>query len=164
MLKLPRMIESDPGHDALVAYLEGSAKPLWDGGTVAVPHVQLSDALLAALKDSLNNRQIERGLENIEGILRKEQLGLDALAKKQNVPPAKRVSRLLVIADDGAERFYRQCEAVLLRHPDRVLGLRLGLPCAELAERLFTSETLVKVLLVSERDAVTNVLLALARG
>lgn len=162
MLKLPRLIESDPRHDALVAMLEADAKPLWDGGFVKVPHVPFTPALEAALKDALNSRQLERGLENIEGILRNEQRGLDALAKKQGVPKAQRVSRLLIIADDGAERFYRQCETVLLRHPDRVLALRVPVPCAHLAERLFTAEELVKVLLVSERDAVSSVLLALA--
>lgn len=162
MLKLPRLIESDPRHDALVAMLQAEAKPLWEGGMIPVPHVQFTDDLVAVLKDALNSRQLERGLENIESILGKEQRGLDALAKKQGVPKARRVSRLLIVADDGAERFYRQCETLLLRHPDRLLALRVPVPCAQLAERLFTSEALVKVLLVSEREAVSSVLLSLA--
>jgi hypothetical protein len=53
------------------------------------------------------------------------------------VPRGVRVSRLLLLANVGAERFYRQIEALLRRHGPRVLALRLEIDENGLGELLF---------------------------
>jgi hypothetical protein len=160
MPRLPRFIESDPRREALEALLARDARPLWAKGTLPVAHVPYGAPLQRALGDALNQRQLERGLENIEAVLGREQKGLDVRRLRSGSGATDRTSRLLVIADDGSERFYRECEALLVRYADRVLGLRVDAPPGRLAG-LFGPDALIKVLLVSERASVVPVLLSL---
>jgi hypothetical protein len=161
-LKLPRNIETDPRREAIENVLARDMRPIWDKGTLNVAHIAFHDELEKALIAARVGRQLERGLENVEKILKNEEPGLAALRERQGAPFANRASRLLIIADDGTERFYRSCESLLYRHADRVLGLRVAVASDRLAENLFGPEKFAKALLVTERAAVANVLLALA--
>lgn len=162
MLKLPRQVETDPKREAIEKLLASDQRTLWSEGALKVPYVPFSPAFEQALVWVLRSRQVERGLENIEMVLEKEGKGLAALRVRQGTEVSNRISRLLVIADDGSERFFRQCEGILMHHGDRVLGLRVGVPSTRFSEKMFGADKLVKVLLVSEKDAVSRVLLALA--
>jgi len=73
----------------------------------------------------------------------------------------QRVSRLLVIADDGAERFYRNVEGVVRRHAPRVLALRLSTDERMLGNLLFGPNQVARLLLVEHKNAVSAILLAL---
>jgi hypothetical protein len=161
--KLPRKIEALPEHEALKELLSQDRRLLWEKGTLETPAVRWSPALEQALVKTLGFKQLERGLERIEQVLSYEKKGLVALQKKQGTPPANRVSRVLLIANDGAERFYRACESTLLHHQDRVMGLLLDVDSAELGRNLFGPEKPVKALLVSDKEAVVHVLLSLLR-
>jgi hypothetical protein len=162
MLKLPREIENDPRQSALVQVLENDKRLLWTGGTLPVAQVGFSSAFELSLVDALRGRAVERGLENIDQVLDREAKGLLAGREKQKTPVPNRISRLLIVANDGSERFYRQFEATLKRHADRVLALRVDVPSSRFSEKLFGADKLVKVLLVSDREAVAKVLLSLA--
>lgn len=161
-LKLPRSLETDPGREKIEEALARDLKPLWERGALQVPHVPFGAAFEDALVAALGEEQLQRGLEHIERVLAAEEKGLAAVREKKGTATAYRVSRLLVIPDGGVERFYRSCESILLRYGDRVLGLRVDVSCARLAQNLFGADKLVKVLLISDREAATKVLLALA--
>jgi hypothetical protein len=157
--RLPRAIEIDPHRAAIEAALARDARPLWPGGTLPVAHVPVEPSFERALAAAQEAHQLARGLEQAEALLASEQKGLDALRERQGTALADRTSRLLVVASDGSERFYRQVERLLLRHADRLLGLRLEAPFEQLA--LFGREALVRAVLVTDRDGVTDVLRAL---
>jgi hypothetical protein len=159
--KLPRKIEALPECDALKELLSQNQQPIWENGTIEVPFVHWSAGLEQTLAKALGFKQLERGLERIEQVLSYEKKGLLALQEKQGTPAANRVSRVLLIANDGAERFYRACESTLLHHQDRVLGLMLDIDSLELGRKLFGPEKFVKALLVSDKEAATHVLLSL---
>jgi hypothetical protein len=162
--KLPRKIETLPEHEALKKLLTQDRQLLWEKGTVEVSAVHWSTALEQTLVKAVSFKQIERGLERIEQVLDNEKKGLVALQKKQGTPLANRVSRILLIANDGAERFYRACESTLLHHQDRVMGLLLDVDSAELGRGLFGPEKPVKAILVSDKEAAVHVLLSLLVG
>lgn len=162
-LKLPRQVESDPRRQAIEDLLAKDRRALWDGGKTLVSHIDFTPALEQALERALNERQIERGLENIEKVLYAQKKGIDALRDRDGSAPASRVSRLLVIPDGSPERFYRNCESVLYNHADRVLGLRVNVPFERFGQKLFGKDALIKVLLVSERESVSNVLFSLVK-
>lgn len=164
MLKLPREVEADPRHDAIAKLLAQDMRQLWERGTIKVSHVPNSPALEQALDDAQRDRQLERGLEKIETLLRAEQKGITELREKQGQEPANRVSRLLIIPDECPERFYRSCESLLFKNSDRLLGLRVNVPYNVFAQHLFGEGALVKVLLISDRKASANVLFALVHG
>jgi hypothetical protein len=161
ILKLPRKVESDPRYEELKLFLATNLLPLWDKSTIRVPHVSFVPALEETLGRALGFKQLERGLEHLSQTLESERKGLVALQQKQKTAPANRVSRLLIIASDGTERFYRECETTLIRHSDRVLCLRVDAPCARLAQNIYGEGELVKALLVSDREAVAHVLFSL---
>lgn len=161
MLKLPRPVEADRRRDEILRLLSSGRKKLWAGGSLEIPHLALNDAMAAALVNAHRDRHLEPGLENIERVLENETRGLALARRKQGAAPSERISRLLVLASDGSERFFRQCESLLRRHGDRVLGLRLDLPSGSLSERVYGAQKEVKALLVTDRDAVSRVLLGL---
>jgi hypothetical protein len=161
VLKLPRKVENDPRYEALKKLLGENLLPLWEKSTLTVPHVKFLKTLEETLTRALGFRQLERGLENIDKILDAEKKGLVALQQKLKTAPAHRMSRLLIIANDGTERFYRACETTLLRHSERVLCLHVDAPSEQLARNVHGADQLVKALLVSDREAVSHVLFSL---
>ena len=163
-LKLPRKIEADPRHQAVEQFLLNNRQPLWEKGTLLVPHLAFSPSLETALIRALDFNHLERGLEHIEETLEREKKGLVALREKQGTSPVNRVSRLLIIANDGTERFYRACETTLLHHSDRLLCLHVDASSTRLAENIFGTDKVLKALLVSDRDVVTHVLFSLIKS
>lgn len=160
-LKLPRKIEAHPQHETLKRLLTQDQRLLWEKGTVQVSAVHFNAALEQTLIQALALKQLERGLERIEQVLTLEKKGIQAVQEKQGTAPAYRVSRLLLIANDGVERFYRGCESMLLHNQDRLLGLWLDVDSLGLGLKLFGPEKPVKALLISDKEAVTQVLLSL---
>lgn len=160
-IKLPRRLEADPRLPAIQAVLTRELRLLWAGGTVYAPHVPLTTGLEQELRRALHFRHLERGLEHIEQVLGNEKRGLSAQLAKQGATAARRVSRLLLVANDGAERFYRACESLMLAHTDRLLCVVVESPSGELAQNLFGEDRSIKALLISDKEAVTETLLAL---
>jgi hypothetical protein len=161
-LRLPRQIEGDPRAARVRDALSASARPLWARGTLAVATAPLDAALAAALARAHEGGRLRRGLEAIAQQLDAEAKGMADADRASGAARGARVSRLLLVSDDGAERFYRHVETLLRRHADRVLGVRLEAGAAELGALLFGPSALARVVLVEHKDAVAAVLLALA--
>jgi hypothetical protein len=158
--RLPRAIESDPRCDEVRVALATSNVPLWSRSDVVVPSVVDSPAVRSALQAASAAGQLERGLETVAAALDGEARGLFAAG----LGDADRVSRLLIVSDDGSERFYRQVERLLRAHGDRVLVLRVRCSASALGELLFGPDATAKAVAVSRKSAVAAVLLALASG
>jgi len=159
---LPREVEADPRAAAIRARLGASARPLWSGAALAVPDVPLEAALARALVCAHARGDLVLGLEGCADALMVEARGLDALAARTAAGPAERVSRLLLVADDGAERFYRQVERVSARHAPRLLTCRVTADAARLGAAVAGRQLRVKAVLVQHKRAVAAALRALA--
>lgn len=161
-LKLTRAVEMDPRHKDIHTLLKSNCKALWEKSNLLIPHVSLTRSLESSLRILFNRRQLERGLENIDRILHNEHKGLQALQAKQGTEPSLRVSRLFLVSNDGSERFYRACEKIALQYKERLLFLCIDEPYSKLSELFMPEkEMALKALLVSDRDAVSNVLFSL---
>jgi len=68
---------------------------------------------------------------------------------------------LLILANDGAERFYRQVERLLRRYGSRVLAVRLEADADALGELLFGTNGRARLLMLNHKDAVSAFLLAM---
>jgi hypothetical protein len=152
---LPRRVESDPSADEVRRVLAAAAAPLWARGDVAVPRLARTAALDAALVRARGTGRLRRGLDDAVTALDAQRKGL---LPGQDV----RVSRLLVCADDGAERFYRTVERTVRAHAPRVLAVVLDADGATLGRLLMGAEATVRCVLVEHKDAVADVLLSLA--
>jgi hypothetical protein len=161
-LRLPRIVEADPQGQNLLNNLAAYARPLRPGGTVMVPTVPFTPALAEALRRAHKTDQLVRSLEGAELKLTAEARGLGLVDQKSGALRGERISRLLVLADDGAERFYRQVEKLLREHGPRVLAVRLDIKSETLGQTLFDHSHRVLLLLVDHKKAVSAMLLALA--
>lgn len=161
-LRLPKRVLDDPGAACLASELVARARPLWAGAELSAAQAELSPGLEAALKSAFSAGRIVRGLEGAERVLAAERQGLERVDRTTGVQRGGRVSRLLVLADDGSERFYRSVESLLRRHAPRVLALRLNVGESVLGQLLFGPDRVARLLLVEHKDAVSSVLLALA--
>ena len=160
-IKLPKAVENEPRSAALASGLASRAHPLWEGGERCIPHADLSPALEAALKSAFSTGQIVRGFEAAQSALAAEERGLQNVNRKTGVARGQRISRLLVLTEDGAERFYRNVEGLVRRHAPRVLALRLSADERTLGNLLFGPDQVARLLLVERKNAVSAVLLAL---
>jgi hypothetical protein len=160
-LRLPKAVEADPRSALLLNDLFVHSRLLWPKGAIAVPTVFCNPALSAALRTAQRAGQLVRSLEDAECKLAAEEHGLGLADRQSGVSRGERVSRLLVLADDGAERFYRQVEKLLRQHGARVLALRLNLSAEALGAMLFGPGRRALLLLLNHKEAVVTVLLAL---
>jgi hypothetical protein len=161
-LRLPRRVEDEPGAAQLASELEARAQPLWAGGELRVARVEITPGLRAALLSAYSAGRVVRGLDGAERTLAAEEQGLSHVDRKTGVERGERVSRLLLLADDGSERFYRTVESLLRRHAPRVLALRTPTDERALGQLLFGRDQVARLLLVEHKDAVSALLLALA--
>ena len=163
-LRLPKLVEADPRGQELLRGLTAHARPLRPGGKIRVPTVAFNPALAEALRIAHRAGQLVRSLEGAERKLAAEGRGLGLVDQKSGVSRGERVSRLLVLADNGAERFYRQVEKLLRQHGPRVLALRLDVKAETLGQMLFGPGHRVLLLLLDHKEAVSAMLLALAES
>lgn len=161
-IRLPKSIEADPRASKLLCALTVNGKLLWPGGAVSVPEAQLSDTLREVLLAVQHAGQVVRGLEKTEKKLATEARGQGMVDRQSGVTRGVRISRLLVLSSDGAERFYRQVESLLRRHAPRVIAVRLATDAEGLGELLYGPDRMARLLLIEHKAAVGAVLLALA--
>jgi len=161
VLRLPKLVEADPRAQELLCIFSAHARLLWPEGKILVPMVAFSPALAKALRTAHRAGQLVRSLEGAERRLAAEDRGLGLVDQRSGVLRGARVSRLLVLADDGAERFYRQVEKLLCQQGPRVLALRLDVKAETLGQMLFGPGRRAVLLLLDHKEAVSAVLLAL---
>jgi hypothetical protein len=157
-------VEAGPRGARLLSDLAAHARLLWPQGAIAVPEVQLGVGLVEVLQRAHKAGRVVRGLESAERKLAAEEHGLGLADRQSGVLRGGRVSRLLLLADNGAERFYRQVEKLLRRHGPRVLALRLNVSAEALGEMLFGPGGRALLLMLDHKEAVGAVLLALVES
>jgi len=161
MLKLPKSWESDPQKGRLLESLDAVSKPLRATGEVRVPHIELTEPLRAAISFARRCGKARGGLENIETLLQREEAGYTKVEGRGIAIRPTAITRVLVLSDDGSDRFYRHCETLLTRHAPRVLCLRLSSSSTALGAHFFGKESAVKALLVEQKEHVDRVLKSL---
>jgi hypothetical protein len=158
---LPREIEADPAIALVRARLEDATVRLWSGGSGVVPRLALGGELAAALADARRRGELVVGLDGAEAALDAEARGLLALATRGVGTSSARVSRLLLVAEDGAERFYRRVERLTRRHAPRLLTCWVTVPAVGLGAVVLERDVPVKAVLVLRKRGVAAVLRAL---
>jgi hypothetical protein len=161
-LRLPKSVESDPRGPQLLCNLTAHTRPLRQGGEIGIPVAGMTSELAEALRKAYSAGQVVRSLENAERALAAEERGLRMADRQSSVPRGVRVSRLLLLADDGAERFYRHIEALLHRHGPRILAVLIEIDEHGLGELLFGPHCVARLLMLEHKQAVGSVLLAMA--
>jgi hypothetical protein len=159
-LRLPKLVESDPRGAVLHQRLVEHARPIRDGSEISVA-VARFDGIESAVLRAHRAGRVVRGLETAEQALAAEERGLRLADESSGVKRGGRVSRLLLLANDGSDGFYRQAENLLKRHAPRVLAIRLDVDATSLGAPLFGAGRTTRLLMIQHKEAVAAVLLAI---
>ncbi len=161
-MRLPKTIENDPNEAGrLHAALRDGARRLWAGGSLSVPTARWSPALAAELDRARREGYLVRGLEQVETALERQARGLSMADARSATERGARVSRLVLVSDDGTERFYRQVERLVMKQSPRLLAIRLEADAGQLAGIVPEASGVVRAVMVEHKDSVVRVLLAL---
>lgn len=156
---LPRQIAGHHPDTMLLNELHSHTRKLWNGGSIGVPILDFSLSLKNALIAARRSGRIVRGLETAAATLDNEGHGIDLL--RQHAAQGRRISRIMLLSDDGSTNFYRTVDRLLEKHAPRVLGCLIEADSFHLGSLLFGPDTAAKLVLVSHKDDVSRLLLAL---
>lgn len=160
-LKLPKAIEAGPHAAALHAALSEQARPLWTGGALLVPTAPWSPAVASVVQSAHGEGSLVRGLELIEKTLEREARGLKLADARSETSRGSRVSRLVLLANDGTERFYRQAERLLAQQGPRVLAIRVDADSTRFASVVSEASGVVRALMLEHKELVASLLMAM---
>ncbi len=158
--RLPRQVESDPRAEAVKAALENHQK-LWSGARNRVVALPFAMSMIRAMQLEHRKGRLIRSFELIERALSAQAKGLKMVEEKSGISGGKRISRLLVIANDCSERYLRKVDNLLDQHHEIVLPLMIDADSERLGELFFGEGKTVKLLLIEHKDSVAAVLFAL---
>lgn len=159
VLKLPKGLKDHPLEAKISTWFAQNQGPIRPGGTATVAALGWTPAVQTGLAAVLVNEHLLQGLDLIERAMRKELNGLKAVAQKSNNPMPERMSRLLLLASDGSERFYRQAESILLEHRGRMTACILTADSVVLGAAVSKKNLPVKGLLITDRKSLEGFLI-----
>lgn len=139
-----------------------SAELLWPGGDVRAPCVALGSELRRTLTRAHAAARVTRGLELVERQLDAEARGMASADRRSGASRGERVSRLMLVTCDAAERLCRRVESICRRHAGRVVVLRVDCDGDELGGLLYGPGSTAKLLMVDHKEAVAETLLVVA--
>ncbi len=158
------MVESDPRGAAIKELLSNNLKKLWPKAQTMAVFLPVSEKFIRTLQLEHKRGRIVRGFELIERSLEIQAHGLSLVDEKTGGQRGARVSRLLLISNDGAERFMRNVESLLLIHGDRVLSLVINIDSEKLGQMFFGEGKTAKVMMLEHKESVANALFSLVEG
>jgi hypothetical protein len=102
-----------------------------------------------------------RGLEQLEKVLDREARGLSMADARSATERGSRVSRLVLVSNDGTERFYRQVERLVCTQGPRLLAICVDVDSSQLAGVVPEASGVVRALMIEHKDSVARVLIEL---
>jgi hypothetical protein len=154
MLKLPKGLLTLPNVSEIERLFEHKLRYLYSEGHLKVPQWTYNEALRRSLKQTFASEHLIQGLEGISEHLDLELKGLNALKKLPGQTQNKRLSRLILLSNDGSERFYHNAESIVTKHADRAAVCMIDCTSDELGSDVSKKSTPVKALMISERKAL----------
>lgn len=155
-MKLPKQLEEDSVESAVRAILEKERTPLYNDSEVSIPVLSLTKALRTSLFFAKSTGELTIGYEAIEKLLANELHGM-----QNRVNQSDRVSRLLIVTNDGSPRFNREVEFLKKRQGERLLICRLDVGCVLMGDILGLKDQVVKAILLNRKSSVVNALKSL---
>lgn len=127
--------------------LASNSEKIWSGGRIAFPAIKGGAAVIGNLQKAKKAHKVILGFDRI---------------KRQLLDPSCVVApALLILADNGSQRLYRNCEALVHKFP-QLFPIRITVTPQVLAHELYGKEKDIKVLLVRGEDAITSFVTAVA--
>ncbi|MEA3333414.1 MAG: hypothetical protein U9Q58_07440 [Pseudomonadota bacterium] len=156
MMKLPRQLENEGFESNVRAALERESIELYRDSERYIPVLKLNPELRKHIFYAKSVGALIFGFEAIEEFLANELQGLQKVDSLSD-----RVSRLLIVTNDGSHRFYRGLEFLQKRQGERVLLCWLDVDSVSMGNILGFKGKQVKAVLLNRKKSVMNVLKSL---
>jgi len=157
--KLPRRLSSEPKAEGLLENLFSCTRKLKPENGLEVPILKLTNAFKKTLLSARRAGHAVRGFDNASEILLLERNGILKLNKQDG--QGDRISRLVLLSNDGSDNFYHKVNALLVKHSPRVLGSVIDADSDTLGNLLFGEGKIVKLILIDHKDDVSQILMTL---
>lgn len=158
-MKLPKqLIEENIEEDVLAALAKESIE-LYADSKIYIPLLRLTPELRKNIFYAKSLGELIFGYEVIVKALANEKRGLNHVDNQ-----SERVSRLLIVTNDGSPRFYRELEFLQKQQGGRVLICRLDVGSVLMGDILGFKDKIVKAVLLNRKTSMINVLRSLLGG
>jgi len=155
-MKLPKQLEKEGVESDVRAALAKESIELHSGSTVYIPVLKLTPKLRTHIFYAKSLGELIVGYEAIARALANELRGLKRIDSQSD-----RVSRLLIVTNDGSPRFYRELAFLQKRQGPRVLICQLDVGSVLMGNILGFKDQVVKAVLLNKKKSVVNVLKSL---
>ena len=157
-MELPKQLKKEQVESDVQEALERERIELCAGSEISIPNLELTPELRQQIFYAKALGAVTIGYKSIEKRLLNELRGLQKVDNQ-----TERVSRLLIVANDGSPRFYRELEFLHKKQGGRVLICRLDVDSVIMGDILALKKTPVKAVLLNRKTSVVNVLRSLLR-
>jgi hypothetical protein len=154
----PRPLIAEGRAEALSRWWLASKSAAVEAGLPAFPRHAMTQSLRTTLFEARRARWVVRGLEAAEEALSAQEKGLRQAPAARVAAGHRRISRLLVLSQEAAPRFYREVEKLCQRHASRLDAIVLECDEGELGAATFGSGRVARALLLDHKEAVVQFL------
>ena len=156
-MDLPKQLAKEQIEADVREALQRESISLCAGSEISIPILELTPELREAIFYAKILGEVTIGYDPIEKRLLHELRGLQKVGNQ-----GERVSRLLIVTNDGSPRFYRELEFLRKKQGGRVMICRLDTGSVSMGDILGLKETSVKAVLLNRKTSVVNVLRSLS--
>jgi hypothetical protein len=155
-MELPKQLAKEHVESDVREALERESIELCAGSETSIPLLELTPELRQQIFYAKALGEVTIGYEPIEKHLLHELRGLQKVDNQ-----GERVSRLLIVTNDGSPRFYRELEFLHNKQGARVMICRLDVDSVIMGGILGLKKTPVKAVLINRKKSVVNILKSL---
>jgi len=155
-MKLPKQLEKEKVESDVRAVLKKESIELCSDSSIYIPVLKLNQELRKQIFSAKFLGKLIIGYSDVEKALKNELHGLQNVNNQSD-----RVSRLLIVTNDGSPRFYRQLKFLHKKQGRRVLICRLDVNSLLMGNILELKDKQVKAVLLNRKESVVNVLKSL---
>ncbi len=155
-MKLPKQLEKEGVASDVRAALEAERIELYSASEIYIPVLKLTPNLRTNIFHAKSLGELVIGYAAIVKALSNELRGLQKIDSLSD-----RVSRLLMVTNDGSPRFYREFAFLQKRQGPRILICRLDVDSVLMGDILGLKDQVVKAVLLNKKKSVVNVLKSL---
>ena len=155
-MKLPKQLEKEGVASGVRAALKEERIELYKASNIYIPVLKLTRKLRTNIFHAKSLGELVIGYAAIAKALANELRGLQKIDSLSD-----RVSRLLLVTNDGSPRFYREFAFLQKRQGPRILICRLDVDSVLMADILGLKDQVVKAVLLNKKKSVVNVLKSL---
>jgi len=155
-MKLPKEIVKEGLERQVEEALSRDCFEICNDSQLLIPSLEINEELRKNIFYAKSLGEMVISYESIEKELSAERKGLQHVGNN-----SERISRLMIVSNDGSPRFYRELRFLQHKEGARLLICRLNVSALEMGDILALPGKPIKAILINRKTSVVNVLKAI---